>query len=371
MKTYPIRVLVIIPGLNVCGGMESFIMNYFRNIDRSTIVFDFITHDISENSYKDEIFQLGGKIYKLPRFSVSNIKFIKKEYEKILKRNDYRIIHCNMANAAFIYLKIAQKFNIPVRILHSHQDKASDNLLHALRNFPLIRYGVKFSNVNIACSKQAGQYLFRKNDYTIINNAIDYSKYTYKDTIREHLRKQFKLEDKFVIGHTGRLTAQKNQEFLIDIFLKIKEKKDNAHLLLIGEGEDRNKLERKINDYNLEKAVTFLGSRKDIDNLLQVIDLFIFPSLYEGLGISLLEAQAASLICFCSETIPKEVDISGNVHFLSLKKSSKEWGEYILNIMEIPNKRTPNIQLNKNYDIKNNSKVLLNLYLSNLKELDK
>ena len=144
------RILVIIPGLNVCGGMESFFMNYFRNIDRSKIVFDFLTHDISDVSYVKEIQELGGNIYRLPPFSIGNLKLIKVEYINILKENHYRIVHCNMANAAFMYLNIAKKMNIPIRILHSHQDKAADSFSHALRNIPLIYYGKKFANVRDA-----------------------------------------------------------------------------------------------------------------------------------------------------------------------------------------------------------------------------
>ena len=187
------RILVIIPGLNVCGGMESFFMNYFRSIDRSKIVFDFLTHDISDVSYVKEIKELGGKIYKLPPFSISNLKLIKLEYINILKENHYRIVHCNMANAAFMYLNIAKKMNIPIRILHSHQDKAADSFSHALRNIPLIYYGKKFANVRIACSKQAGDYLFKTKEYTIINNAIDYSKFKYNQEIRANIRKKLNI----------------------------------------------------------------------------------------------------------------------------------------------------------------------------------
>lgn len=365
------RVLVIIPGLNVCGGMESFFMNYLRNIDRSKIVFDFLTHDISDNSYVDEIIELGGKIYKLPPFSISNLNLIKSEYVKILNENHYRIVHCNMANAAFLYLNIAKKKNIPVRILHSHQDKAADTWSHALRNIPLIYYGKRFANVRIACSKQAGDYLFNKNDYTIINNAIDYSKFKFNQNLRESIRAQFNITHNYVVGNTGRLVTQKNQKFLIDVFYEIKKKKGNAFLLLVGEGEERIFLEKKVKDLCLEDSVLFLGSRSDINELLLAMDIFVFPSLYEGLGISVLEAQAASLMCFCSENVPKDADISGNIKYISLDLSAKEWADIILMNDSTETIRKQNIVLSKEYDIKEKCNQLSNLYFSSLKEFDK
>ncbi|WP_129739264.1 glycosyltransferase family 1 protein [Massilimicrobiota timonensis] len=365
------RILVIIPGLNVCGGMESFFMNYFRNIDRSKIVFDFLTHDISDVSYVKEIQELGGNIYRLPPFSIGNLKLIKVEYINILKENHYRIVHCNMANAAFMYLNIAKKMNIPIRILHSHQDKAADSFSHALRNIPLIYYGKKFANVRIACSKQAGDYLFKTKEYTIINNAIDYSKFKYNQEIRANIRKKININHNYVVGNTGRLAIQKNQRFLIDIFYEIKKKKENAYLLLVGEGEERKSLEEKVIDLSLEDSVLFLGSRSDISELLSAMDVFVFPSLYEGLGISILEAQAASLMCFCSKNVPKEADISGNIEYISLDLSAKEWADIILMNDSTKLIRQQDIMLSKEYDIKEKCSQLTYLYYSYLKEFDK
>lgn len=356
-----LRVLVIMPALNICGGMESFIMNYFRNIDRNKIIFDFITHDISDNSYEKEIIELGGQIYKLPPFSFGTLKNIRSLYKEILIKNKYKIVHCNMANAAFIYLKIAEDLKVPVRILHSHQDKAADTFSHVLRNIPLIVLGKKYANVNLACSKQAGDYLFKDKKYYIVNNAIDYDKYKYNEEIRSKVRKELKLENSFVIGNTGRLCLQKNQSFLIEVFSAIVNIKNNAVLMIVGEGEKHAELRELTESKGISDKVLFLGSRNDIDELLQAMDVFVFPSIYEGLGISLLEAQAASLKAFCSDTIPKAANISNELIYISLEKSYEEWAKIILtNSDKIL--RSTDLSLNKDYDIKSEAIKLSELY---------
>lgn len=365
------RILVIMPGLNVCGGMESFIMNYFRNIDRDKIIFDFITHDISNNSYEKEIIELGGKIYKMPPFSPKTLKVIIKKYKNILMENNYKIVHCNMANAAFIYLKIAKELNVPVRILHSHQDKAADTLSHAIRNIPLIAIGKKYANFNLACSKQAGDYLFKNGDYHIINNAIDYDKYKYDEKVRDEIRKKLNIQDSFVIGNTGRLCSQKNQAFLIEIFAYISKVKNNAVLLIVGEGEKYNELVELTKQKGIKDKVLFLGSRNDVNDLLQAMDIFIFPSIYEGLGISVLEAQASGLKSFCSDVVPKDANISGELTFISLDKSAKEWADIVLSNIRQDALRNRSFYLNKDYDIKTEAEKLSDLYFKALNKENK
>lgn len=361
-----LRVLVIMPALNICGGMESFIMNYFRNIDRNKIIFDFITHDISDNSYEKEIIELGGRIYKLPPFSFGTLKNIRNLYKEILIKNKYKIVHCNMANAAFIYLRIAEKLNVPVRILHSHQDKAADTFSHVLRNIPLIALGKKYSNVNLACSKQAAEFLFSGKEYHIINNAIDYDKYKYNKEIRSKVRKELKLENSFVIGNTGRLCDQKNQSFLIEIFNSILNIKSNSILMIVGEGEKRVELMELAERKGIRDKVLFLGSRDDIDEVLQAMDVFVFPSIYEGLGISLLEAQASGLKSFCSDTIPKDADISKELVYISLEKTADDWAKSILSNIKPNATRSDIHSLAKDYDIRNEADRLSNLYFETL-----
>lgn len=360
------RILIIIPALNVCGGMESFIMNYFRSIDKSKYIFDFITHEIGESSYAEEIISYGGKIYKMPAFTIKNIPIIERKYKEILKINKYNVVHCNMANGAFLYLRIAKKMNVAVRIIHSHQNKASDKLAHSIRNVPLNYIGKKYSNVFIACSKEAGDYLFKNKPYSIINNAIDYEKFYFNKKNREIYRKKYNLQNSFVIGHTGRLCNQKNQMFLLNIFIKIQKIKKDCKLILIGEGESYIQLKKFASEKNIEENVVFLGAQENISELLCAMDVFVFPSLYEGLGISILEAQVSGLDCYASTEVPRASDISGNVCYLPLDEMNI-WIDKILSnkTKEIRNNL---IKLDYKYDIKKQVKVLENFYLKKIEE---
>lgn len=363
MEEKTIRVLMVLPGLNVCGGMESFIMNYFRNINRERVMFDFVTHNISENSYVEEIQSLGGIIYQLPPFSLKSVKTIKKRVKQILAENDYKIIHCHMANAAFLYLSVAKKAGIPIRILHSHQDKAADSFAHAVRNVPLIYFGLHYCNYRIACSNIAGRYLFKNQKYTIVNNAINYEDYEFNSELRDEVRRELGFTDEIVIGHTGRLCPQKNQLFLLKIMKKLKDRQFNVKLMLIGEGEDRDYLEHATMEMGLSNYVTFLGARKDIRRLLQAMDLFVFPSIYEGLGISVLEAQAASLLTYCSTGVPDEANISGEMIYLSLDKGEEYWTNQIVTRIEKGIERNNERILSKEYDIREKADELTKLYL--------
>ena len=357
-KKTPLKILMIMPALNVCGGMESFIMNYYRHIDRSRIIFDFITHSVSEKNYCDEIRSNGSKIYLFPTFSLRNLRDIKVEFDQVLTKGKYDVVHCNMANAAFLYLRSAKKLKVSLRILHSHQNKAADTVTHALRNIPLIAIGKKFCNVRFACSKEAGDYLFKNDYYHIVKNAIDYKKYLPNERVKEELRKNMELSKKIVFGHTGRLCKQKNQLFLIEVFAVINLTIQNSILLLIGDGESRRELEAKVKELNLSSKVLFMGSRENIPELLQVIDVFVFPSIYEGLGISLLEAQIAGKKCFCSDTIPHEVDISHSINFISLSKTKEYWAKIIIDNLD----EKISDSVDNSYDIHLNSEELTNLY---------
>ena len=362
-----IKVLFILPGLNVCGGMESFIMNYYRGMDKDVFEFDFLVHNIGEKSYVNEIESMGGNIIKMPPFGMKTLNEIKKLYQEILTKKKYDIVHCNMVNAAFIYLKYAQKYDVPVRILHSHQDRAADTFTHAVRNIPLIHVGKKYANCNVACSVQAGKYLFGKNEYHIIQNCIDYDRYRFSEEIRKQKRQDLGLEGKVVIGNTGRLCPQKNQMFLIDVFNKYQELNKDSILLLIGEGDDEFHLKEKAKQLGISDKVVFTGARDDIDELLQAMDVFVFPSLYEGLGISALEAQASGLHCLCSLGVPESAGISKLFKRIDLNKGEDAWCNEIENAIDNEVNRKE-IVINDDYDVKKCSHELSELYLDGVEK---
>ena len=242
-----IRVLYILPALNFCGGIENYAMSYYRNINKDKIQIDFITHTELEASFEEEINTLGGKVYAFPPFKIKKLGTILKKIDNFFKKHakEYNIIHCHMANAAFFYFKIAKKYNVNIRILHSHQPSASDKLLHKIRNYPLLFLGNKLATHRIACTKLAGDFLFKNYSYKIIRNAINTKRFEFNQYKRLNLRKSLGLENKYVVGHVGRFCAQKNQLFVLEIFKEILEKKENAYLIFVGAGEDKLIIEKK------------------------------------------------------------------------------------------------------------------------------
>lgn len=364
MQKRQLRVLMILPTLKYSGGMESFFMNQLRNINKNEILFDVFTHEISADRYVQEIEEMGGHVYKAPAFSIGNFAEIKKTYIRVLQSNHYDIVHCNMANASFLYLREAKKSGVPVRIQHSHQDRAADTRINAIRNIPLLFIGNLYANTRIACSKNAGDFLFGKMPYIIIRNSIDYDAYKWKPEIGIEIKKELGIEaDELVVGHTGRLTPQKNQLFLLEVFAKL-HNKVKAKLLLIGDGPDQALIEKRIGERGIDEHVLMLGERNDISDLLQGMDVFIFPSLYEGLGISLLEAQAAGLPCFCSDAVPEDAKICDNLYYLSLNRDANFWAESILNKLKDFSRDT--VLLDPKYDSKANSDRLKEVYLRSM-----
>lgn len=365
-----IKVLNVTPGLNLCGGIESYSMNYYRNLS-SKIHMDFITHEIKDEEYKNEIIKNGDKVFLLKTLSLKNLLYNVYQISKFFKENhDYDIIHCNMANAAVFYFYFAKKYNINIRILHSHQNNYSDKFINKLRNIPLIYLGKKMATVNFACSKLAGDFLFKRDKYYIIKNAIDVNKYKYNEDIRNELRNKMQLENNdIILGNIGRLTEQKNQIFLIDIMLEIVKNNANYKLIIIGDGELKKKIEEQIINYKLTNNVILLGSVNNVQDYLQMIDIFVLPSLYEGLGIVNIEAQAAGLPTIVSDRIPEDAKITDLIKYISLKFDKSYWAREILNISKNNNRIDYNEKVEMSeYNIKLQAQELDKLYSNLIKE---
>lgn len=364
-----IRVLMIMPGLNYCGGIETVIMNYYSEFNLDNYQIDFLTHDISENSYLEFIKKRGSNVYLLPKFSFNTVNEIKTRYIQILDDNHYDIVHCNMANAAFLYLRIAKNKGINVRILHSHQNKAADKKSHAVRNIPLLFFGKKYANKYMACSKIAGDFLFGKKKYYILPNSIEYSDYYFNQKKREEIRSSLGLEGKLVLGHTGRLCPQKNQIMLLQLVNKLKEKYNNILLLLVGDGDDKEILQTYINNHDLNENVILYGSSNQVSLLLQAMDIFLFPSIYEGFGMSALESQISGLPTICSNNVPKEIKIMDYIYFLPVENNLDEWVTKIESICSSDLLKNRNLlKVDKTYDINKNSKMLDTYYKAFLSE---
>lgn len=366
MKKEPIRVAQII-GKWLGGGVEAVVMNYYRNIDRSKIQFDFICDEDSTNIPYDEIKKLGGKVIIIPPYQ----KVIKyhKALKKVLKEGNYKMVHSHINTLSVFPLFAAKCVGVPVRIAHSHSTSNKKEWKKTLMKNALKPFSKVFATDYFACTEHAGRWLFGDKEYDkgnvyLLNNAIDLDKFKYDEKVRKRKRKELGIkDDALVIGHIGRFVAQKNHTFLIDIFNELHKKNKKIILLLIGQGPLMNGIKEKVEDLNLTKNVIFLGQRDDVNELYQAMDLFLFPSLYEGLGMVLIEAQTSGLPCVCSTEVPKIAKVTENLYFISLSNLSKDWANSILSTYKKYYRKNESEEIKKyEYDIVEEAKKLEKKY---------
>jgi glycosyltransferase involved in cell wall biosynthesis len=367
----PLRVLQVFARMDR-GGAETMIMNLYRNMNRSEVQFDFVVHTNDHCSFDDEIKELGGKIFRIPAYQGRNHLSYKKSWEAFFKTHpEYKIIHGHLRSTASIYLKIAKKYGL-VTIAHSHSTSSGTGLPALIKN--TLQYPIRYiGDFLFACSQAAGIWLFgekacKRENFYLLNNAIDSNKFIVNETLRRDKREEIQIQDKFVIGHVGRFNYPKNHEFLIDIFKAIHDKESNSVLMLVGDGELRKKIENKVAVLGLTNSVIFTGLRHDIPELLQAMDVILFPSLYEGLPVTIIEAQAAGLPCVISDQITTEVQISDLITSISLKEPPERWAETVLSYLGQSYRKNTYSEIAKaGYDIKQTSKWLQNFYLENNK----
>lgn len=368
-----IRILYIVPSLRLCNGIASYAMNYFRNIDPKRFQIDFITGIDERSIYYDEIENAGSKIYYIPKMSAKNINKTRKKIKNFFKENskNYDIIHCHVLNMGAFYLYYAKKYGIKVRILHSHEIKTSDLKLHELRNKILLPVAIKNANYFCACSYKAGNKILVNKEFKIINNAINGERFKYNDLYRKEIRKKYNISDNtIVIGNVGRLCKQKNQRFLMDIYSEIKLQNDNTKLMIVGNGPLENKLKEYAKIKKIDENVIFVETTYEIEKMYQAFDVFVLPSISEGLGIVLIEAQVSGLPCVVSDTIPKEAQISSQYKKISLQDSISKWGKVILNSVK-KERETNLIGLEtNNFNVKEEANKLGEYYLKIFKEND-
>lgn len=337
-----IRVLQVLGGLNR-GGAETMVMNLYRNIDRNKIQFDFIKHTESKCAYDDEIKELGGRIYSIPKYKVYNHFQYKKAWNNFLKKHpEYKIIHGHVRSTATIYLKIAKKYGL-YAIAHSHSTSSGKGIKAIIKN--MLQFRIRYiTDYFMGCSKEANEWLYGKKianseKCIILHNAIDVEKYTYNEDIRNKLRKELNIkEDEMVVGNIGRFSYMKNHKFLIDIFEKLC-KTENCKLLLVGDGELKNDIQNIVKNKHLENKVIFTGVRSDVNEILQAMDIFVMPSIFEGLPVTLIEAQASGVPSLIANTITKEVDITPLIYRENLKNEPLIWTNKIKDILKNFNRR--------------------------------
>lgn len=340
MKENKIRVLHILDELNT-GGAEKIVVTYFKYIDKNKFQWDFvITRYEDENKrgmLESLVEKLGGNIYRVHRKRENYIKNIL-DINKIIKNGNYDIVHSHLDELSTFYLLSAKKNGVKVRICHSHlagakRGTAVEILCKLLK--PLMNRVV---TDKFACGIEAAKSLWGKENVDsgnvfIMNNAIETEEFKYKTEIRTQIRKELNVENNILFGTVGRLSYQKNTEFIIEIFKQIYILNKKAKLLLVGDGEKEKLLKSKVMEYGLNENVIFIKRREDINKIMMALDAFLLPSRYEGLPIVMVEAQCTGLDCFVSNCITKEIEINPNVYYLSLNESSEFWAEFVLNNM--------------------------------------
>lgn len=330
----PIRILHVLGGLSL-GGAESRIMDLYRNIDREEMQFDFLVHSKGEEHFDKEIKTLGGNVYRIPRFKMYNWF----QYKKALKQffaehKEFRAVHGHMTSTASIYLPIAKKAGVPITIAHSRSAGVPGGIKGLLTKW--LRKSLKYkTDYCLACSKEAGEAVFGKEwsdkgKVEVVPNAIAAKKYVYDEDVRKQKRAELGIEDKLVIGHVGSFREPKNHVFLIQIFAEIYKKRKDAVLLLLGEGALMEQVKAQVEELKLTDAVRFMGNQSNVSPYYQAMDFLVFPSLFEGLPGTIIEAQTAGLKCLISENITKEVQLTELVEAYSLDKPATEWAEYVL-----------------------------------------
>jgi len=328
------RVLHVLGSMNR-GGQETFIMNVYRNIDREKIQFNFLINAVEKCDFEDEIISMGGVIHRIPRRYPNYILHIRRLNEFFENNKQYEVIHQHTcSNTAVSTIIYAKKHGAKKIIYHCHNSKADDGIISKVFDSyykPRLR---KYSNHFFACSQPAAQNLFgnyiANAEIRIIPNAIDLEFFVFDPSVRKEKRKELGIEEKYVIGHIGRFDTQKNHRLIIDIFNEIYKKSNNSILLLVGDGELRDDIEKKAEQLGLKESVIFTGVRSDVPGLLSAMDVFLFPSLWEGLGIALIEAQANGLHCIVSDVVPDEAKVTELIEYVPLSEPAVNWAEKAL-----------------------------------------
>lgn len=346
------------------AGLETMLMNYYRNIDREQIQFDFLTHRPERGDYDDEIEQMGGRVYYAPRLYPQNFP----AYFSYMKRffaehPEYRIVHSHIDAMSYLPMLAAKKAGVPIRIAHSHSTSIDRDFKYLLKQcFRILLPSA--ANAYLACGTEAGRFLFGNRAFQIIPNAVDAEKFYYNEEIRQNKRRQLNLQDEFVVGHVGRMSYPKNHEQLIEIFDAIQKAYPNSKLLLIGVGEKEEEIRNRVKARCLEEKVLFLGKRSDVNELYQAMDVFVLPSRFEGIPVVGIEAQLSDLPCIFSRNVPEESKINSKTCFMSLQEPAQRWADVILQKKDSERSAMKEELCRSDYDIKHAYKKLQEYYLT-------
>lgn len=313
------------------GGLATVMLNYYRAMNKKDLQIDFVSTNEITPELDKELQDNNSHYYNIGMRTL-NLKIVKYLYKlsRVLKKGNYDVIHINGNSSTMILeLLVARMHHIPVKMVHGHNSHSDYPKLHKF----LLPFFVKLCDIRIATAKLVGDWLYGGAEYIVLNNAIDTTKYMFNPDSRMRCRERLGISDKFVIGHVGKMNAAKNHHFILKVFQKMKQKRPEAVLLLVGDGPLRHEIEKECQQYHISDSVILAGMQDDASAYLQAMDAFIFPSNWEGLGLALVEAQAAGLKCLASLNVPREAKASDNVRFLDTNSSVDIW---VNNIMSIP-----------------------------------
>lgn len=354
------KILFVVKNMRLSNGVASYAMNYYRKLNGSDIQFDFLIISDVGSPYYSEIEESGNKVFFMPSYKKEPFKIIP-YLNRLFTDNKYDVVHCNVMNSGSVILKIAKIHKVPVRILHSHATQTGDKKWKELRNKLFCAVSLKNANTYFSCSHLAGDYLFGKDNYYLIPNAIDVDKYSYDQQKRNFLREEEYCEKKLIVTTVGRFTRQKNPIFIVDIVDELSKMGIEFTFWWFGNGELEPEVHKYAHEKGVDKYIKFWGANPKVMDYYSAADIFILPSLYEGLPVVGIEAQVAALPVLLADTITTETKISDSVRFLPIA-SAKLWAKYIAELRDC-NRETIAKTLNlSEYKIENQAKKLKNLY---------
>ncbi|MFI3326826.1 MAG: glycosyltransferase family 1 protein [Clostridia bacterium] len=365
------KVLLFVDRLRV-GGIQILLANLLETFDKTELEYELLTLDDGEDyDLEKKIAKTGIKIHKLkgiwvrkPQDYMTYCKAVKNFFKE---HNDYIAVHINTGPKNYFVLKYAKKYGIKVRIAHSHNTGYQTNSKAQKILGDFFKNGLKkYATDYLACSDLAGQWMFGNEKFTMLPNGVDLEAYQFSQSARDKIQAELCIENKLVIGNVGRFTTQKNHKFLIDIFAEIYKKNENSVLLLAGIGETLDNAKAKAKTLNLENEVKFLGFREDVKDVVQAMDIFLMPSLYEGFPVTAVEAQCSGLPCVFSDTITKEAKILENVKYLPLEMPTNQWADEVLSVKLTDRANTKQELKQKGFDIVDMAKKLESYYLKKL-----
>mgnify|MGYP003291139149 CR=1 FL=1 len=356
----PIRILQIVSFMHR-RGLETLLMNCMRRIDRTQVQFDFIVHRPFRADYDDEIEALGGKIHRLPRLNPFDPRYKKALRDFFREHPEYRIVHCHLDCMSALPLAAAREAGVPVRIAHAHSSSQDKDLKYLLKRYYMKKIPAAATHF-FACSGEAGSWMFPGQSVRLIRNGIDTAAFAFDPERRAVMRRELELGDALTVGHVGRLIGVKNHDFLLDVFAQLHRSRPDAVLLLVGNGPLEEQLREKAARLGISGHIQFLGVRSDVPELMQAMDVFVLPSLYEGLGISAVEAQAAGLPCLLSENVPWECRMAESAIFLPLEDPAL-WAQEIQRCAALSRTADCSGIIRAGYDITTTAAELQQFYL--------